>query len=848
MSTIAQLEVTVLSNKRIRSGYQRKILNWLVDSGGSVSQISKSLGIRTPHTSLALSQLREKGYVFRDDTEGIRGALHKITERGRQRLDDDYLALYKIYAKEISPFHDAVVLDSKGSVVVLCYMKNPPKSLICLPENPYLDSLENLKTSTGNLGVRWASIKSESVKWYSRSNLDRIPPQSQTSKGTLDDWLEENNTMVIVRANLFNAQTKWNVTAGTWFNTPDFDESNLPKIISDGTNMVGKIADLDLKVSWKNRLHGHLTSDVDSKMLISAISKDSIVLQNNILKPKSTTLPIGCIRNWLRMKHRRMSEERLESKFRALHDTLLDSALSPTSISILKEIARDFGDCEWVRELPMNIEVSGLSELGMISITEYVKEFSERGYVVEWNWPIINQIDFLTNLLNSENCLLVITKVGDLTKINSARGHLKSLPQLGQVELIISREHSINIQLTKEIENKPLIVHTSIPSNAQELLDSYSNGAWDISILTEGSTDFESRNKIWQAMYLFPNGDEEWANLNESASPLAAWIASPALYRPSRWARIGNYLTGEWADLLPFADCSIESLIAALPKAGPIWKSNAIRYIADKFVESNQNVLSVSHHLDNLEHATSISICLLLVCDRLPNDFDDLINKSIDYWLDAPLYAEDVLEVLFDKSEENLEDRFGLLDKVLKASKIHPTDSVLYNWGVYVNRLKLGENISNEEMRFYMSSFPHNWWFAESSKWLISQLSTASGRRWLAENELPWPALVARLEGELCGPPGFRKKYSREIPISDDILYIPILPECKAKDYLMDVYEMVVSLEDNSRLPNGRTHPKVGLLVRDFSEWPELSAEVISEGDAEIGSLLFGMSFHNRIL
>ena len=108
MSTIAQLEVTVLSNKRIRSGYQRKILNWLVDSGGSVSQISKSLGIRTPHTSLALSQLREKEYVFRDDTEGIRGALHKITERGRQRLDDDYLALYKIYAKEISPFHDAL--------------------------------------------------------------------------------------------------------------------------------------------------------------------------------------------------------------------------------------------------------------------------------------------------------------------------------------------------------------------------------------------------------------------------------------------------------------------------------------------------------------------------------------------------------------------------------------------------------------------------------------------------------------------------------------------------------------------------------------------------------------------
>ena len=114
------LKVTLLSNKRIRSSYHRRILSWLIDSGGSVSQISKSLKIRTPHASLALSQLREQGLVSRNESSGIRGAIHKITKQGRKRLDEDYLALYKLHATNPSQNHDAIVLESKGPINILC--------------------------------------------------------------------------------------------------------------------------------------------------------------------------------------------------------------------------------------------------------------------------------------------------------------------------------------------------------------------------------------------------------------------------------------------------------------------------------------------------------------------------------------------------------------------------------------------------------------------------------------------------------------------------------------------------------------------------------------------------------
>ena len=841
------LKVTLLSNKRIRSSYHRRILSWLIDSGGSVSQISKSLKIRTPHTSLALSQLREKGLVSRNESSGIRGAIHKITKQGRIRLDEDYIALYKLHASNSPQNQDAVVLESKGPIIILCYVKNPPKSLIILPENPYLDLDSMGKDSSGSMGVRWASVKSSSINWYSKITLEKVQPPNKSNLGTIEGWFEQSNSFAIVRANLLNSDEQWNVNAGTWFDAPAMSEENLPEILSSGGNKIGDIVDSDISVSWKNRLHAHLTSKVDSSMLINSFSNGCVVLRNNLIKPQKTILPIGCLSNWLKMKHPRMSSVKLDTKYKTLSKGLISNSNNSLSLALLRDISRDFGECEWVGRTPGNIEISGLSLIGMKSLIECIKAEGDVEFIIEWNWSILENLDFLEYVLRDNNCRLLVTKYGDVTEINSALAKLVSLRELATVKLHLSREHSLTIKLSTGPDVSSPITHNSVPRNAEELVRSYSGKSWDLDCLTNREANFEYRKEIWQAMNFYPEGNEEWANKIEIHNPLAAWIATPNGSRKSRWIRIVGNLPDKWADLLEINIENIEVIISSFSKGSGNWQKKSIIYISEQFVKNNQLLIQMSHYLDS-KSAVNLSACILLASKELPDDFTELIQRSIDNWLDGPLFAQEILATLFPNNSVKHNDRYGVLDKVRNASMIHPKDSILYNWSSYVTSLMNSEVISSTSMRNYMKLFPYKWWYDDSSNWLLNQLSSSAGRRWLAANRLPWPALIARLDGEVCGPPGFVKRFTRNIPTSGEIIFIPVMTDCEAKDSLMDLYDMVSSLEESTDVVPGRTHPMVGYLLREFKEWPDFSANIFAEGDKEIASLLFGISFYKNLV
>ena len=76
--------------KRIRSNYQRRVLDWLTDGGGTVSDVARALNLRMPHASAALKQLRESGDVVRDE-ENIRGSYYRVTSQGLSRIEADEL-------------------------------------------------------------------------------------------------------------------------------------------------------------------------------------------------------------------------------------------------------------------------------------------------------------------------------------------------------------------------------------------------------------------------------------------------------------------------------------------------------------------------------------------------------------------------------------------------------------------------------------------------------------------------------------------------------------------------------------------------------------------------------------
>ena len=840
--------MTNLSGRKLRSRSQRRILRWLVDYSGSLTDISNSLKIRTPHTSLALSELRKRNLVYRDDSHGIRGAIHSITEHGREILEQDRLSLYQKYSANLESDYDGIVLESKDRELLLCYQKNAPISLVSLPLDPFNDDYESPENSSGTKGVIWASVVPNSLSWYSTKELRKITPPGELGRGTLDAWLQKKDSFALVRARLFKPTNQWNVPPGTRFNIPKVNEIQLPNELSQGSQVIGKIIGTENVVSWDSRLHAHLSSDIDINLLINSFSDNACVLRKNVIKPNVSVMPINCLYDWLKLRHKRLSNERLVAKFEEIKSTIYNQSTNALSVALQKEMSKDFGYCDWVDEVPKNIEISNLSLDGLKSIILHLRTSYDYPYIVEWDFDTEVNLEFLNHLIRDNNCRLLVTRVGESVKIDSSLGRLVSLPKLAMARLTLSNQHFLDLELTHKSKNIVEVAHSVYPSDAKELLRSYQNELWDLTLMSGTSDDFRFRDQIWQSLHKYPLGDEEWANKIETTNPLAAWIATPPENRPSRWVRISEKLDGNWSDLMEVDRISLNLLLSSINTASDEWRLMAIRAISNHFLLDNQTVVETIKSENQSMNSVAIATAILLICDKLPLEFSEIIENAIDEWLDSPFFASEVLEALFRNDGNDNFDRFNVHSKVMLASKIHPTNSILYNWGKYVSVIQNLESISNEMMRVFMTLLPYQWWCGNSANWLVSQLSSSSGRRWLANQEIPWPALIFRLDGELWGPPGSRQRFTRKIPNSGDLLYIPIMQDSVAKSSLMDVFDLVSKSEDANYRVTPRTHPKLVYLLRDIKNWPDFSVDVIGEGESTIGALIYGISYHKNTI
>ncbi len=841
--------MTNLSKKRLRSRSQRRILNWLLDHNGSLTDISNALNIRTPHTSLALSELRKHNFVHRDDSHGIRGAIHSITAYGRESLEQYRLALYRKYSANLDLDYDGIVLETKNRELLLCYHKNTPVSLLSLPSDPFSDDYDARNTSSGTKGVIWASVIPNSLRWYSAKEMRQITPPSELARGTLEAWLQKRESFALLRAKLFKPTNQWNVPPGTKFSTPKkMDDMQLPYELCQGSHIIGKIIGTDDVVSWNSRLHAHLTSDIDINLLINSFSENACVLRKNVIKPDVCVMPIGSLYDWLKLRHKRLSNEKLLSKYEEIKTIIENQSINGLSIVMQKALSKDFGYCDWIDEIPQNLEISNLSIDGLKSIILHLRENSTYPYVIEWGFDTESNLEFLNYLIRDENCRLLVTRIGEVVEIDSSLARLISLPKLAMARLVIQNQHSVDIELSHKSKNLVEVTHSVYPRDAKELLQSYQNEVWDLTVMSGKSEDFQFRDQLWQALHKYPSGNEEWANEIEKSNPLAAWIATPPKYRPSRWVRISQQLDGNWSDLMEVDKISLNLLLSSINYAGDEWRLNAIRKISNHFLSDNQTVVETMKSAIYPTNSTAVATAILLICDKLPVEFSAIINDAIDEWLDSALFAAEVLEALFTRHGDGDFDRFNAYSRVILAANIHPKNSILYNWGKYIATLKNLEPISNELMRNFMILLPYKWWSGNSANWLVSQLSSSSGRRWLSNQQIPWAGLIFRLDGELWGPPGLRQRFVRKIPDSSDLLYIPIMQESLAKDSLMDVFELASKSEDPNYRVTPRTHPKLVYLLRDINHWPDFSIDVINEGDLTIGALIYGISYHKNTI
>jgi len=763
-------------------------------------------------------------------------------------LEQDRLSLYQNYSANLESDYDGIVLESKDTELLLCYQKNTPISLVALPLDPFSDDDVGSENSSGTKGVIWASVVPNSLSWYSTKELRKITPPGELGRGTLDAWLQKKESFALVRARLFKPTNQWNVPPGTRFNTPKVKEAQLPNELSQGSHVIGKIIGTENVVSWDSRLHAHLSSDIDINLLINSFSDNACVLRKNVIKPDVSVMPINCLYDWLKLRHKRLSKERLVAKFEEIKSTIYNQSINALSVALQKEISKDFGYCDWVDEVPKNIEISNLSLDGLKSIILHLRASCDYPYIVEWDFDTEVNLEFLNHLIRDNNCRLLVTRRGESVKIDSSLGRLVSLPKLAMARLTLSNQHFLDLELTHKSKNIVEVAHSVYPNDGKELLQSYQDELWDLTLMSGTSDDFRFRDQIWQALHKYPLGDEEWANKIETTNPLAAWIATPSENRPSRWVRISEKLDGNWSDLMAVDRISLNLLLSSINTASDEWRLMAIRAISNHFLLDNQTVVETIKSENKSMNSVAIATAILLICDKLPLEFSEIIENAIDEWLDSPFFASEVLEALFRNDGNDNFDRFNVHSKVMLASKIHPTNSILYNWGKYVSVIQNLDSISNEMMRVFMTLLPNQWWCGNSANWLVSQLSSSSGRRWLANQEIPWPALIFRLDGELWGPPGLRQRFTRKFPNSGDLLYIPLMQDSVAKSSLMDVFDLVSKSEDANYRVTPRTHPKLVYLLRDIKNWPDFSVDVISEGDPTIGALIYGISYHKNTI
>lgn len=840
--------VTGMSSKRIRSNYHKRILEWLIDSGGSVSDVAQALDLRMPHASLALSQLRESGDIIRDDQTGIRGAIHRITAKGRERLELDAIACLERYVGEIPEGKDAIVLDSNGPMLLLGYVNNAPPSLLPLPFDPSDYDSNGELISIGNIGVRWATVRNTQPRWFDLKSFKPAPRQELQTKGTLEDWTEKNQHIIVVRAYLFNFEKQWNLAPGTWYSVPR-NVSSLPNGLSDGVNLLGKVIGSEFQIFPSQSIHANLTSKLDTSLAISALSNDAIIIRDYPVKRENKSLPIGLIDFWIRKQHPRMDNEKIMILQKAVKSFLSNKGEHNIPISIQRALIRDFGDCIWSDDINYQIDIKGFSENGASSLIEYFLSLDTYDVIVEWIWPINPHKKTLERLIQSRICRLLITKIGNTSDISNSPVLLRSLPKIGQVELVISREQSIKIELSKKSgEILANNVHDYVPLDTTELNRAFTGDGWNLGMMTDSTMNYLEREKLWAALEMYPSGDEDWANRIETDYPLASWIATPSENRPLRWVRIKENLPNGWVELLPLKETPTRDLFEALSGANPKWQNEVLLEIQERFERNHEELIGYEDLLKNPQLSGWFSVVVLLCSNKLSKEFDDLIESSLEVWLDSPRFAIKILSNLFPISESETISRQRNLELCLSASKFHPKDSILYCWGEFVDNLINNNPISLEQSRKYMDILPFNWWLNQGYEWLKIQLNSTSGRNWLSQKYLPWPAIISRTQGEKCGPPGYQESFTAKNLNSDDLLHILIVEQGVGSDSLLDTYEMIFSNEQNQNLPIGRIHPLVCLLLRDSSQWPHIDISILESGDKDVASLLFARYYRECLL
>ena len=797
-----------------------------------------------------MRHLREAGEVQRDDGASIRGAVHRLTEQGAQRLLMDLVGRLKKHTRQIPEGKNAVVLSSDGTSIVLGILQSPESRLFQLPRRTELLKSNTGEISIGNEGGLWAVQRGEKIHWFDLDNFESTSPPPETQEGTLTAWVNRDERVGVLRLRLLEQFEAWNVPDGAWIELNVRSETG-PSQLRLGEHNIGLVQGTSYQVSPERGLYAHLPSAVDRNLLVSSLGDRAQLMTESIAYAQDRSLPVDLVSTWMRRRHPRLSNVKRNARVRSLKRWLLSGRGQQPNLHLRRSLLADFGDRNWSEqsEAVDVILLEGVSQNGAACIIEWLLESATLDCIVEWPWAGGNEQHLLDRLLASGRCRALITSRGEPLNLSSKTSMLHGTPQLAVVSCRLHNLLELNIQLDRSnVRTEPEASRQLLPQTAVELLDWHRSGGMNERTLTDISQEEPQYVAlVRKAMRLYPNGDSTFSNSIERTNPLASWIASPMMERNSRWQRLHTILPQGWVDLLDPQSMDIKSLINGMARTSSEWKEQAFSVLVMRLSNENSLLLDVAKMLEDPSCGSIAAHLILISSSYFDEEMDMLLSDASSVWLDAPYRPEDVLMVLFPPSLEFSNTRKLLFEQYLKAGQVHPRGSILWAWSNAVIRMRENAPLSLDLIRSCMNVLPSQWWSAWAFDWLGLQLSTSSGREWLATHPLSWPSLLARPKGERVGMPGIPRTHSGFIPNQELMINLLMVPEGEGKAALMDVYDMIQSLEAERPVHQGRIHPLVGWLAKEASAWPIFSNDELFQGDSEVSALLIGRAMIQRI-
>jgi hypothetical protein len=770
---------------RIRSGYQRRILDELVEGPATVSELALRIGLATSHTSSTLRSLREAGLVHRDADHGLRGAAHLLTEEGAQRLHHDAISRLRIAMRTEQGHGRHVILSRDGSTVVIAYDGIPRSDIMWLPARTAHPDFESTIVSSGNeRGGAWCLLRGD-PRWVNRSTLALVvAPLQRDDPEDILSWSASERPLAILRGRLLEDDGSWGMAPGTWFDDERTTPERGPAMLSSGPVDLGRIKGTALRCSPQTPVVGRVPDGWIREALLSGSS--GIFISRSERPPDVPRRPVSLLTTWLRLRHPRLHDAEINARAAQLLQRLLHAPSGRTTV-LERAVLADFGLSTWTEEPVHHLELARCSEAGTRATWLWALDVLNLPFRGEWTLDA-SSTRLLHRIVTDARCELLVAMDARLDDVEAST-HLHLEQNEGTV--VVEGRYRLSVEVNKtSTGGKHRIWDGDLPEHARALLsiDPQTRPVIEGPRSTH-DPDFPRR----EALAAWPDGDDALADELEPIDPIASWIASTAGERERRWERLHDRVPAAWMPLLDVNNASAGWLLRHASNGDEAYRAAAalhlVHVLPDRGEAEGRNASS---------NAVASTARLLASPPGQPARTSD-----IDAWISDPLHFEVLLPVHW----ESVADRLLFEDG--------PLDERLDTWKAW---RQAGTGVMSTDLIMSICErLPMAWWAAWSTPWLTQMAATARGRRWLASTRVPWVvACSLREAGQAPGIPPQRMEDVTAAALVD----LHLVDEGPGHDGVHDLLEGVMAREEQRPPPRGRSHIHACWLLWPTETWP----------------------------